>query len=525
MVVSVILPAGNITQAARGFSSLLTKSSSDRVATAPSAAERRRRLSGPCRKRPSVCPCFISRRTMLPPIRPRPIMPSCMAYLPSDNASVIAASSIVARPDARSPLMCTRNARRPRSVSTSKSPRACAALMTPKLALLAGYRQILVVVGGDLQEHAAVGAALVGLSGGMQEARAEFGAGRDMAFVAHRQAHLAAGCRYDRHRVRYRRAAPRNRRRPDAAEMRLQPGAEIAIRRPPCASRRHCCRRCRDRSRSVETTGCSSRQRSRLLKGRGQFAGLDLGGFDVGLIERIDAEHRACDRDRHLEAEKFLADMLDRLHDDADHRMSGLFQRRQLGVMRGVVFAFGADVDEEAVVAVGCRLAERFAVDRDQALAVLAGGFGDQLLGPGAEIGDFRGRQDRHLVAAFEAGKAHGEAELHARIFMRRHVRPAGANHRERVLEQRADIDARGGGRHQPERRQHGIAAADGGVAVEDARKALLGRDLLQRRAGIGHRDEAVAGLVGADRLSIRARRNNPSSRSVRWCRRICWRR
>jgi hypothetical protein len=27
------------------------------------------------------CPCFISRRTILPPIRPKPIMPSCICIL------------------------------------------------------------------------------------------------------------------------------------------------------------------------------------------------------------------------------------------------------------------------------------------------------------------------------------------------------------------------------------------------------------------------------------------------------------
>ena len=55
--------------------------------------------------------------------------------------------------------------------------------------LLAGYRQVPGVVGGDLQKDAAVGAAFVGLSGGMQEAWAEFGTGRDVALVAHRQPH------------------------------------------------------------------------------------------------------------------------------------------------------------------------------------------------------------------------------------------------------------------------------------------------------------------------------------------------
>ena len=86
------------------------------------------------------------------------------------------------------------------------------------------------------------------------------------------------------------------------------------------------------------------RQRAGLLERGGQLAGLDLGGLDVGLVERIDAEHRAGDRGRHLEPEEFLADMVDRFHDDAHHGMAGLFQRRQPVVMRGVVFAFGAQM-------------------------------------------------------------------------------------------------------------------------------------------------------------------------------------
>ncbi len=169
--------------------------------------------------------------------------------------------------------------------------------------------------------------------------------------------------------------------------------------------------------------------------------------------------------------------------------------------MRGIVFAFGADVDEEAVVAVKRDIAKRLAVDRNQALAFLARGLRDQLLGPGAEIGDLRRGKDRHLVAAFEAGGTHREPELHAGIFMRRHVRAAGAHHRQRMADQAPHVDAGGRRRHQAERRQHRIASADRRLAVEGAGKALPGRDLLQRRAGIGHRDEAVAGRFGADRL------------------------
>ncbi len=54
---------------------------------------------------------------------------------------------------------------------------------------LAGHGQIPGLIGCDLQEDAAIGAALIGLSGGMQETRTEFRAGRDMALVAHRKPH------------------------------------------------------------------------------------------------------------------------------------------------------------------------------------------------------------------------------------------------------------------------------------------------------------------------------------------------
>src|SRR3982074_3294863 len=57
----------------------------------------------------------------------------------------------------------------------------------PKTGLLTGHREIPGVIRCDLQEYAAVRSALVGLAGGMQETRAEFGAGRDMALVAYRK--------------------------------------------------------------------------------------------------------------------------------------------------------------------------------------------------------------------------------------------------------------------------------------------------------------------------------------------------
>ena len=169
------------------------------------------------------------------------------------------------------------------------------------------------------------------------------------------------------------------------------------------------------------------------------------------------------------------------LHHDPHHGVTSPFECGKLLVMRGVVIALHADVDEEAVVTVQRNIAQRFALDRNQALALLAGGFRDQLLGPGAEIGDLLRRQNGHLVAAFEAGQSHRKAKLHAGIFMRRHVRAARAHHVQGIVDQLAHIDAGRGGRHQTKRREHRIAPADGRLAMEDAGKTLFDRDLLQR--------------------------------------------
>ena len=114
--------------------------------------------------------------------------------------------------------------------------------------------------------------------------------------------------------------------------------------------------------------------------------------------------------------------------------------------MRVIVFALGPDVDKEPIMAVHGRVAERLALDRDQPFTFFAGGFRDQLLGPGAEIGDFPGRQNGDLVAALDASQPHREPKLHARIFIWRHVRSTGAHHRKRVGYEAANVNSGGRG-------------------------------------------------------------------------------
>jgi hypothetical protein len=72
-----VIPAGIITQAIRGGLSFWTNASSELDPSAPSATTWAT-VSGFVSKTTAACPSRITRRVMLAPIRPRPIIPSCM---------------------------------------------------------------------------------------------------------------------------------------------------------------------------------------------------------------------------------------------------------------------------------------------------------------------------------------------------------------------------------------------------------------------------------------------------------------
>ena len=253
-----------------------------------------------------------------------------------------------------------------------------------------------------------------------------------------------------------------------------------------------------------------ARQRARLFERRREFAGLDLARLDIGLVERVDPDHGAGDRDGELEADELLADLVRRFQHEPRDRVSGLLQCIERACVRRIGFAAGPQIDEEAVAAVDIRRAERLAIDRNKSVAVLAGRLGDQLLGPGAEIRNFRRREQRDLVAAGPPGDGERDTELDGGICFRRHSRPARPCHHLGGAEQESHVDPGGRGGHQAERREHRIAAADAGIAQEDAAEPLGPGGLLQRRARIGNGDEAAAGLLLAERLDRTRPGNNP---------------
>jgi hypothetical protein len=93
---------------------------------------------------------------------------------------------------------------------------------------------------------------------------------------------------------------------------------------------------------------------------------------------------------------------------------------------------------------------------------------------------------------SFLPAVAQREPEREPRVVV---VAAAGVQHRLGAIEQAAEVDGHQRRREEPEHRQRRVAAADRRLAREHPRTARA-RELLQRRAGIGDRDETVASLA-----------------------------
>ena len=129
-----------------------------------------------------------------------------------------------------------------------------------------------------------------------------------------------------------------------------------------------------------------------------QLARGDFARFDVRLIERIDADDRARHRRGNLPAEKFLAEIVDigqRMRTTGWPAFSSASSFASCS-------ASGAIADAHRQIFDRChrlRAGQLFAVDRNDAVALFAGGFGDQLFQPCAEIGNSGRSNDGDLVA------------------------------------------------------------------------------------------------------------------------------
>jgi hypothetical protein len=75
-------------------------------------------------------------------------------------------------------------------------------------------------------------------------------------------------------------------------------------------------------------------QRSLALERRRQRARRDFARLDIGLVERVDADDGAGDRDGHFPAEELLTDVVDVGDVNPHYRVRGVFQGIHGGVLR-----------------------------------------------------------------------------------------------------------------------------------------------------------------------------------------------
>src|SRR6266478_9002587 len=196
---------------------------------------------------------------------------------------------------------------------------------------LVGDRKINGVVTGDLEEDTTVGAALVGLSRRVQKARPKSENGRYLLLVPHAVANgLQSSFILGVHG--------------DVAEQ-----SEII----PCACPTEMSFQDLDQRLSLLQglsvfrvrielhtvafeEGLFGRQLARRFVFAREFAGYDLAGFDVWLVEGVDADDRACHGCGNLPAEKFFADRVWILHGDTHDWLACFLQRFHRGVLSAI---------------------------------------------------------------------------------------------------------------------------------------------------------------------------------------------
>ena len=193
---------------------------------------------------------------------------------------------------------------------------------------------------------------------------------------------------------------------------------------------------------------------------------------DVGLVERVDADQPAGDRRGVLPGQELRAERAVDRHVRVDPAAG-----------HGVRPERAAVGDGEHVGAGGAGAGGRLDDDRQDAAAVLAGGLGDQLLGPVAEADDAGAVGDqRHLVPAGQGRRAERRAQHERRVVAR-----AGQGLVELLglVEQLGHVDAGQRAGHQAERGERAVPAAHLGVGEHHVGAHLAGGGL-QRRTRVG---------------------------------------
>ncbi len=178
--------------------------------------------------------------------------------------------------------------------------------------------------------------------------------------------------------------------------------------------------------------------------------------------------------------------------------MAGPLEPLDARILIGIGFFRQPQIDEEPVVAVHLGRPQLLPVHGDQGDPLLPRRLGHQLLQPRAQVEDGRRCDERDFVSTATAECAEHRSQHRTGVGLDRHAGGAGLDHLVGAVEQARNVETHQRRRHEPEVGERGVAAADARHAEEHSSEPLLLRRLLQRRAGIGDRDETRTGRVRA---------------------------
>ena len=181
------------------------------------------------------------------------------------------------------------------------------------------------------------------------------------------------------------------------------------------------------------------------------------------------------------------------MQDEVGGGVSCLLERAQ-----GLAHPLLPHRNEQPVCPVHVGGSKVLSIDGDDALALLAGRFGDELLDPRAERPDPLVQDERELVPSATSPLAQHRPQPGPRVPLRGGVGPACLGSLGSAVEQSIEVHPDERARDQTEERECRIPSTDVGRVEESGSKAALVSQRLQgsARVGDGHEPRAIRDLL-----------------------------
>ena len=229
------------------------------------------------------------------------------------------------------------------------------------------------------------------------------------------------------------------------------------------------------------------------------------------LVERADLKRPTSNGCRELRQEEDPTEVHGAVGRQGQDRLASVGKSLDLlvEVREGLIGV--AQVRDHAIAPVRLRRRQRLIDHRHDSPPLLTGRLSDQLLDPQPEALDRRRDHESQLVAPPEGELANDRAKPQPRVGLGGVEVGAVLLGHLAAVQQRLDVDAHQRRGHEPEVRQHRVAAADAGRVQERAPQPVIATEPLERAAGVGDDDELLRPGFVTEVPVVRQRLDRPA--------------